>query len=88
MEKKKMIDAIDERIKTKGFNDHGIAKISTEDLGDNDQILALIEDLKTEKPYQFELKLDEKILEVYNEDDDIEGFRKRNPNPQKCQQKL
>ena len=85
MEKKKMVQTICEKIETKKFNDHGIMKISVDDLGDNEQILDSIKDLKADTSYEFDLKADEKILEVYNKDDDLEGFRRRNPSPQKCQ---
>ncbi|WKY46747.1 hypothetical protein Q5O24_10300 [Eubacteriaceae bacterium ES3] len=85
MEKMRIIEMIREKIDSAGFNDNGLASISVGDMGDSDQIVGAIEVLKSETPFEFDFDVDAMLLKVYNQDDDLDGFIKRNPSPQKCQ---
>jgi hypothetical protein len=54
-------------------------------MGDSDQILGAIEVLKSETPFEFDFDVDAMVIKVYNKEEDLDGFIKRNPSPQKCQ---
>ncbi|WKY43392.1 hypothetical protein Q5O14_12175 [Eubacteriaceae bacterium ES2] len=85
MEKMRLVEMIREKINAAGFNDNGLASISVNDMGDSDQILGAIEVLKSETPFEFDFDVDAMSLKVYNQVEDLDGFIKRNPSPQKCQ---
>ncbi|MDI3536407.1 MAG: hypothetical protein PWR12_2021 [Eubacteriaceae bacterium] len=85
MEKMRIVEMIREKIDAAGFNDKGLASISVNEMGDSDQILGAIEVLKSETPFEFDFDVDAMVIKVYNKEEDLDGFIKRNPSPQKCQ---
>jgi hypothetical protein len=85
MEKMRIVEMIREKIDAAGFNDKGLASILVNEMGDSDQILGAIEVLKSETPFEFDFDVDAMVIKVYNKEEDLDGFIKRNPSPQKCQ---
>jgi hypothetical protein len=85
MEKMRIVEMIREKIDAAGFNDKGLASILVNEMGDSDQILGAIEVLKSETPFEFDFEVDAMVIKVYNKEEDLDGFIKRNPSPQKCQ---
>ncbi|MBC3798184.1 hypothetical protein [Acetobacterium tundrae] len=84
MEKKKVIELIQEKVKAASFDDKGIAIIPMKDINDGNVIVEVLEDLKKDSTYQFDFDLDNMSLKVYNPLDDMEGFTERHTSPQKC----
>lgn len=84
MEKKKLIELIHEKVKAASFDDNGKAIIKMDDVGDGQLIVDVLEDLKTDSTFDFDFNLDTLLLTVHNPADDLEGFKKRHPSPQKC----
>ncbi|MGD9473709.1 MAG: hypothetical protein AB7V37_01720 [Eubacteriaceae bacterium] len=85
MEKMRIVEMIREKIDAAGFNDKGLASILVNEMGDSDQILGAIEVMKSETPFEFDFDVDAMVIKVYNKEEDLDGFIKRNPSPQKCQ---
>ncbi len=84
MEKKQIIDVINEKVKTTSFDDYGKAYLSMTDVEDGQIIIDVLEDLKADSKFSFDFDLDKMLLTVYNPDDDLDGFARRHPSPQKC----
>lgn len=84
MDKKKVIEMIQEKVKAATFDDNGNAVISMGDINDGALIVDVLKDLKGDSAMEFDFDLDKMSLKVYNPADDIEGFRERHPSPQKC----
>jgi hypothetical protein len=84
MEKMRMIEVILEKIKAASFDDYGKASLKMDDIGDGQMIVDILDDLKAGSPYALDFDLDAMTLTLYNQEDDIEGFKKRHPSPQKC----
>ncbi|MBI4855655.1 MAG: hypothetical protein HY818_02760 [Acetobacterium woodii] len=84
MEKKRIIEVIQEKVKVANFDDHGKAILSMDDVGDGQMIMDVLEDLKTGSNFDFVFDLDKMLLTVHNPDDDLDGFARRHPSPQKC----
>jgi hypothetical protein len=85
MEKMRIVEMIRGKIDSSGFNDNGLASVSVSEMGDSDQILGAIDVLKAETPFEFDFDVDAMSIKVYNQEDDLDGFARRNPSPQKCQ---
>ncbi|MBC3889736.1 hypothetical protein GH810_15605 [Acetobacterium paludosum] len=84
MEKKKVIELIQEKVKAASFDDKGIAIIPMNDINDGNVIVDVLEDLKKDSTFEFDFDLDKMSLKVYNPLDDMEGFKERHTSPQKC----
>ena len=84
MEKKKIIEVIHEKVKVANFDDHGKAVLSMDDVGDGKMIMDVLEDLKSDSTFDFDFDLDKMLLTVHNPEDDLDGFIRRHPSPQKC----
>ena len=44
----------------------------------------VLEDLKSDTTFDFDFDLDKMLLTVHNPEDDLDGFIRRHPSPQKC----
>ena len=44
----------------------------------------VLEELKSDTSFDFDFDLDKMLLTVHNPDDDLDGFARRHPSPQKC----
>jgi urease gamma subunit len=84
MEKKKVIEIIHEKVKVANYDDYGKAVISMDDVGDGQMIMDVLEDLKADSTFDFDFDMDKMLLTVHNPDDDLDGFARRHPSPQKC----
>ena len=84
MEKKRIIEVIHDKVKVASFDDHGKSVLSMNDVGDGQMIVDVLEDLKSDSSFDFDFDLDKMLLTVYNPDDDLDGFARRHPSPQKC----
>ena len=84
MDKKKVIEMIQEKVKAASFDDHGSAVIPMGEINDGDLIVDVLKDLKGDSPLEFDFDLDKMSLKVYSPTEDLEGFRERHPSPQKC----
>ncbi|WP_041668909.1 hypothetical protein [Acetobacterium woodii] len=84
MEKKRIIEVVNEKVKVASFDDKGKAYLSMADVEDGQMIIDVLEDLKVDSKFSFDFDLDKMLLTVYNPDDDLDGFARRHPSPQKC----
>lgn len=84
MEKKRIIEVIHEKVKVASFDDKGKAFLDMNDVEDGQMIVDVLEDLKAGSKFSFDFDLDKMLLTVYNPDDDLDGFARRHPSPQKC----
>ncbi|KAF5072986.1 hypothetical protein LNN31_05445 [Acetobacterium wieringae] len=84
MEKKRIIEAIHEQVKAADFDDHGKAVLSMKDVADGQLIMDVLEELKSDTTFDFDFDLDKMELTVHNPEDDLDGFIRRHPSPQKC----
>jgi urease gamma subunit len=84
MEKKQIIEEIHEKVKAASFNDYGKAVLSMEGVADGQMIIDVLDELKSDTSFDFDFDLDKMLLTVHNPDDDLDGFARRHPSPQKC----
>ncbi len=84
MEKKRVIEVIHEKVKAAQYDDHGKAVLSMKDVADGQLIIDVLEELKSDSTFDFDFDLDKMELTVHNPEDDLDGFIRRHPSPQKC----